>query len=352
MVQAEGPVPVQEFVFEKALLLFWKCFFQTYFFWGGQGIPLWLVAIYVAWTDFDPRGAEASPSLTSLGLSSGASFWPLNDEHPGAPGPPLDQAAAAERREEETDDGLGQADPELPVGNGEGEGERNAGSPSPPQQLHSGLEWQQRNPSGALPFDYSAPRLIALHPLPNVFAHFPPDFLYDFSYVYPFVYGTSAYVTPHFPYAAPYFAFSNPYTFHSATSSFPLFDPNRYVYSAPYNNPSFPNPDPHGDTWQLNWQRIHEEDTYYDETEDEECGGISEFNGLSFTGSVENFGPLGAGDLYEEFSFSGFSSSFLEDSETPSTSGLGSSARRCRDRSSEDEAAAKKPRWSNESDSD
>lgn len=295
-----------------------------------------------------------SPSLTSLGLSSGASFWPLNDEHPDTPRPRLGQAAAAERREEETGDGRGQADAELPVGNGEGEGEGNAGSPSPPQLLHSGPEWQQQNHSGALRFYYSAPRPAALHPLPTVFPHVAPDFLYDSPYVYPYVYSAPAlhlaypYVDPHFPYAAPYFAFANPYAFHFATSSFLLADPDLYLYSAPHNNPSFPYHDPQ----MLHWQRIPEEDTYCDETEDEEGSGIPEFNGLSFTGSVENIGPLWAGDLYEEFSFSGFSSSFPVDTETPSTSGLGSSARRRRDRSDEEEAAAKKPRWSNESDSD
>lgn len=272
-----------------------------------------------------------SPSLTSLGLSSGASLWPLNDQQPDAARPPLGQAAAAERREEETGDGLGQAGAELPVGNGEGEGEGNAGSPSPPQLLHSGPEWQQQDLSGALPFYYSAPRPAALHPLPNVFPHVAPDFLHDLPDVYPYVYSAPAhhlaypYVAPHFPYADP----SN-------------------LYSAPYNNPSFPNHDPQ----LLHWQRVPEEDTYCDETEDEEGSGIPESNGLSFTGSVENIGPLWAGDLYEEFSFSGFSSSFPVDTETPSTSGLGSSARRRTDRSDEEEAVAKKPRWSNESDSE
>lgn len=294
-----------------------------------------------------------SPSLISLRLSSGASFWPLNDERTDEPRPPLGPAAAIGRREEETGDGLGRADAELPVGNGEGEGEGSAGSPSPLQLLHSGPEWQQQNHSGALPFDYSAPRPAVLHPLPNAFPHVAQDFLYDFPYIYPYAYSTPAlhlaypYVAPHFPYAAPYFAFANPYTFHFATSLFPLADPNRYVYSAPHNHPSF-----HGDIWQFNWPRSPEEDIYYDETEAGEGSGIPEFNGLNFTGSVENIGPLWAGDLYEEFSFSGFSSSFPEDSETPSTSGLGSMARRLRDRSGEEEAAAKKPRWSTEDDSD
>lgn len=269
-----------------------------------------------------------------MGLPSGASFWPLSDDNPDAPRAPLGQAAAAERQEEETSNGFGQADAELPVGNGEGEEEGNAGSPSPPQLHHSGPEWQQQNASGAFPFYFSAPRLALQHPVPNVFPHVAPAVLYDFPYVYPYAYSAPAlhlaypYVAPHFPYAAPYFAFADPYTFHIATSSFPLAHQNPYLYSDP------------------------QEDAFYGETDNEEGSGIPEFNSLSFAGLVENIGPLWDGDMYEEFSFSGLSPSFSEDTETPSTSGLGSSARRHKDSSNEEEAVIKKPRWSNDGDSD
>lgn len=289
-------------------------------------------------------------SITSLGLPTGASFWPLNGDHPEQPRVLLGQAAAAERHEEEAMDRLGQADAELPVGNGEGEGDGNAGTPSPPQQLHSGPEWQQQNHSGAFPFYYSASRLAHQHPVPNVYSH--AAFLHDFPYAYsaPALHLAYPYVAPHFPYAAPYFDVANPYTFHMATSSFLLANLNPYLYSALYDNPTFPNSDPHAVIGQL-WQRDPEEDAFYDET-DEEGSAIPGFISLSFAGSVENIGPLWDGDVYEEFSFSGFSSSFSEDTETPSTSGLGSSARRRTDSSNEAEAATKKPRWSNDSDSD
>lgn len=295
--------------------------------------------------------------VTYLRLPSGTFFWPLNGDHPDVPSAPLGQDAAAERQEEETNDGLGQADAELPVGNGEGEEDETAGAPSPPPLPHSGPEWQQQNHSGAFPFYYSAPQPALQHPVSNVFSHVAPAFLHDFSYVYPYGYSASAlhlaypYVAPHFPYAAPYFPLANPYTFHITTSSFPLAQPNPYLYSALYDNPSFPNSDPHHVIGQL-WQRALQEDVFYDETDNEEGSGIPEFISLCFAGSVENIGPLWDEDVYEEFSFSGFSSSFSEDTETPSTSGLGSSARRRKDSSNEEEAATKKPRWSNDGDSD
>lgn len=288
-------------------------------------------------------------SITSSGLPPGTSFWPLNGEHPDTPTVPLgqDAAAAAEQREEEAIFGLGQADAELPVGNGEGEGEGNAGTPSPPQLLCSGLEWQQQNRSGALPFYYSAPRLALQHPAPNVVSNLA--FFNDF----PYAYSGSAlhlaypYVAPHFPYA-----FDNPYTFHIATSSFPLAHLNPYLSSALYHNPTFPNADPHGVYGQL-WQIDPLEDAFCDETDSEEGNGFPGFNSFSFAGSVENIGPLWDGDVFEEFSFSGFSPSFSEDTETPSTSGLGSSARRRKDSSNEEEeAVTKRPRWSNDGDSD
>lgn len=290
-------------------------------------------------------------SITYLGLPLGASFWPLNDDHPDAP------AAAAEPQEEETGDGLRQADAELSVGNGEGEGEGNAGSASPPQLLHSGPEWRQQNHTGA--FYYSAPRPALRQPVPDVFSPVAPALLQDFPFVYPYAYSDPAlhlaypYVAPHFSYVAPYFALANPYTLHIATSAYPLAHPNPYLYSALSDNPSFPTSDPHGVIGQL-WEREPQEDAFYDETDEEEGSGIPGFHSLSFAGSVENIGPLWDGDAYEEFSFSGFSPSFSEDTESPSTSGLGSSARRRKDSSTEEEeeAANKKPRWSNDGDSD
>lgn len=293
-------------------------------------------------------------SIIYLGLPSGASFWPLNDDHPDATRAPLDQVAAAERQEDETSDRLGQADAELPVGNGEGEGEENAGLPSHAQQFHSGPECQQHNDFGTIPFDYSYPRQALQYPFANVFSHVAPPFLYDFLYVYPYAYGASAlhldypYVAPHFLYALPDFAFASPYTFHIATSSFPLAHPNPYLYFAHFDNHSYPDFDHHGVIGQM-WQREAQEDAFYDETDYEVWNGVPGFNSLSFAGSVENIGPLW---VYEGFSSSGLSHSLPEDTETPSTSGLGSSARRRKNSSNEEEGATKKPKWSNDDDSD
>ncbi len=68
--------------------------------------------------------------------------------------------------------------------------------------------------------------------------------------------------------------------------------------------------------------------------------------------SVENIGPLSREDTLEEFSFGSFFSYFQGAPETPSTSGLSSSTRRRRTESNGQEAAAKRPRWSDESDTD
>lgn len=62
-------------------------------------------------------------------------------------------------------------------------------------------------------------------------------------------------------------------------------------------------------------------------------------------------GPLSA-DSLEDFSFSGFFSSFPDAPESPSTSGISSLTRRRREAGSGEETAAKRPMWSDESDSD
>lgn len=293
-----------------------------------------------------------SDPIIYVGLPSGTSFWPLNDDHPDGA---LGQDAAAERQEEETSDRLGQADNELHVGNGVGGGEENAGSPSHPQQLHSGPEWQQQNDFGSFPFDYSSRQWALQLPFHCVFSHDAPTFLQDLLYDYPNAHSAPSlhlaypYVTPYFLYALPYFAFANPYTFHMSNSSFPLANPNSHLYPAFYDYPSFSHFYPH--VGQM-WQREAQDDAFYDVSDYEDWSGVPGFNSCSFAGSVENVGPLWDGDVYEEFSSSGLSYSFPEDTETPSTSGVVFLARRRKISSNEEEAATKKPKWSSDDDSD
>lgn len=270
----------------------------------------------------------------------------MNDERPDAQGAPLSQDAAAEQQEDETSDKLEQADAELAVGNREGQGVENAGSPSHPQQLHSGPEWQLQNHFGTFPFDYSSPQLTLQHPFPNVFSHVAPPFLHDFPYVYPYAYSAPS-LHLAYPCVAPYFTYARPYF----APSLPVAHPNPYLYSAHYDNPSYANFDPHGVIGQI-WQREAQGDAFYDETDQEDWSGMPGLNSLIFADSVENIGPLWDGDVYEEFSSSGLSLSFPDDTETPSTSGLGSSARRRKKGKNEEETTTKKPRWSNDDDSD
>lgn len=292
----------------------------------------------------------------------------MNPENPDAPTLPEDPFASDEQQEEQTGDGLQEAEP--PSGNREGEGEESVGSPSPHQLLpllNYGMEWQQQDLSGPSLLYYPAHHPAVPHPVPNVFPYAAPAFLQDFPYVYPYFYNPPTpshafhfsypYVAPSYYLAFPYVAPSFPFAFHYA---FPPVYPNApHLYTDLSGNPyAVPYAAPHAyldgviEQLQLHQQRGPEEDGYYDEMEDEDRMEVPELVANSFMGLVENIGPLWAEDLFEEFSFSGFFSSSPGDTESPSTSGLSSFTSRRRERSNEEEEAAKKPRWSNESDSD
>lgn len=277
-----------------------------------------------------------------------------------------DPVAPDERQEEETVNGLREAEP--PSGNREGEGEESTGSSSPRQLLappNYGMEWPQQDLSGPFPLYFPAPRPAVPHPVPNVFPNAAAAFLQDFPYFYPYFYNVPApphvfhlsypYATPPYHLTFPYVATSFPFAFHYP---FPPAYPNAphlyadlsgYPYAVSYAAP-------HAYLDGVVEQLLHQQrgpDGYYDEMEEEDGMEVPEFNANSFVGLVENIGPLWAEDLFEEFSFSGFFSSSPGDTDSPSTSGLSSFTSRRRERSNEEEEeAAKKPRWTNESDSD
>lgn len=254
-----------------------------------------------------------------------------------------------------------EAEVEPPTGNDESEGEEPPRPPTPTAQqlpVYDGMEWQQGH---ALPFPvyyyapyhetYVIPALnLYAYPLPfgDPYSGLYYEFLYanhhaftstgfytQFAHLFPYVYAL--------PFGVPYAAsdpFAHPY-FHAFPSVDPYALPQAPLYPGFHDNP-----------YDVLYGHYDHFENMDDEDEEEEAGvEIPYFNATELVSSVENVGPLPVENSSEEFSFSCFFSSFPEASEYPSTSGISSSTRRISEESS-DEEAAKRPRWSPESDSD
>lgn len=277
--------------------------------------------------------------------SSGASFWPLNNERPDEgsspsyPAPPENQDSGMYAHQE--------AEVGPPTGNGESEGEECPRPPTPPAQqlpVYEGMERQQGH-ALAFPIYYYAPdhlNYAVPPPHPNAYPLYFADpytgFYYEFLNANHYVFHSADFYTQFacfFPYTLPY---DDPYTM-----------PHPYLYAVPSADPfAFPQA-PRYPGFHANPNDAL--DGHYDYDENMDGVEISHFNATDLVRSVENIGPLTLENASEEFSSACFFSSFPEASEYPSTSGISSSTRRCREESS-DEEASKRPRWSPESDSD
>lgn len=246
-----------------------------------------------------------------------------------------------------------EAEVEPPTGNGENECEEPPRPPTPiAQQIpaYDWLEWQQGH---ALPFPvyHFAPYHVtyALSPF-NPYAY-PLCFADPYSGLYYEFLNANHYAVPStgfyiqfahpfpyaFPMAVPYAVphpFAHPYL-HAFSSVYPYVLPQAPPYPGVYASP---------------YDVLYGHYDYFENMEEDEVE-VFHFNATDLVSSVENIGPLPVENSFEEVSFSCFFSSFSEASEYPSTSGISSSTRRSREESS-DEEAAKRPRWSPESDSD
>lgn len=230
---------------------------------------------------------------------------------------------------------------EAARGNGESEGEEGARPPTPSAQqlpVYDGIEWQQ---GGALPFPvyhytpYHVPYTV---PLPNQYAY-PLHFADPYAGLYyEFLY-------------APHYEFPSTGFYSQCACLFPYAFPLNQLYAVSHNylHP-FPSVDPYAFPQALTYLGFLDNhdalDGYSDYFENMNGGEISYFNVTGLASSVENIGPLPL-ENSPEFSFSHFCSPFPEASEYPSTSGISFSNRRCKEESS-DEEAAKRPRWSPE----
>eukprot|EP00064_Thunnus_orientalis_P017935 superscaffoldBa00003958_g18021 len=257
---------------------------------------------------------------------AGGLFWPSNNsaEHPDAERPSeedrvIDNPPLPSRDQEEEEeidvvglyeeDGLQAAEDEVQLGPDDGGGDRddgrdedgNAGPPSPPLQQFPpprfGMDLQQWAPA----FPILAP--LAVHPA--------------------------------VPFADP---FAGGDLIHPAPQPAPQPAPHPFLY--PFA----------GVAWHQQERPDEEEEPEIDVVGLDEEDGIEipelEVFGLGY---VENIGPLFLQESDEDDDICSCASCLEE---APSTSGLGSSRRRSREESDEEEAPAKRLRWSDESDED
>lgn len=246
-----------------------------------------------------------------------------------------------------------EVDVQPPTGNGESEGEEPPRPPTPTAQqlpVYNGMEWQQGYALSFPVYSYAPYHETYAVPPLNLYAYPLPfedpyaGLYYEFLYANHYAFTSAGFYTQFahlFPYALPFavpYAVSDPFA-HPYFRAFPSVDPYALPHAPPY--PGF-----HDNPYDVFYG-------HYDYLEYMDDDGVesSYFNATALVSSVENIGPLPVETSSEEFSFSCFFSSFPEASENPSTSGISSSARRVREESS-DEEAAKRPRWSPESDSD
>lgn len=261
--------------------------------------------------------------------SPGGSLWPFNN--PVVHSPPYDLVLPDYEDEE---DEVVVARPDIVDGPPAAEALRrqedpnvareNARLPSIPLQPiptpHDGMERPQQGhapPFPALyPDPYSFPYAVP-HPVPNAYSPaFPAAFPHAAS-IFP----------PAFPAGfPPAFLFTDPHAFALDNAA-----------------PAFPQPDP-----QIDQQSDPPTDSDYDS--DDEFEQLMDVYSGPDDYEYSEFSDTGDEQVVPVFNIGPEKSS--EDEESPSTSGLSSSTRRRREDSDQGEPAAKRPRWSEESDSD
>ncbi|XP_074492336.1 uncharacterized protein LOC141768176 [Sebastes fasciatus] len=278
------------------------------------------------------------------------SFWPLHNERPDVERPPDDPVLPDYEDEDEEEvglvwgddaDGLQEAEAEPQGGNGDGEQQ------VPPPYF--GLGWRQ-GPAAPFPVYYPV-----YYPVPYLLPYaFPPADPYGPPPANPFANLQADLPADYYGFPADPFIgppadpYGRPPTFPPA---YPFGDFQVDPHADPHGLPhSFPSADPHGGFEAIEyfeaveyfverhafWQHGEDEDHLEDHLEDWDDGD----NGIEFPIlEVEDIGPVCQYNPPEELS--------------EADSGPGPSTRRHReDSDGEEEAAAKRPRWSDDSDSD
>lgn len=302
--------------------------------------------------------------------TSGAFFGPLNNtERPDAERPEEnrinDSPPVPPHRDDENEDHGGFNQPNSRRGE-EREEELNHDDDraAPLQQFlppNVGMDWRQQGAAVEIPVYYPLPYADP-YAFPIVFPNAYPYALLNalphaLPYANPFA---PPYVRPYVPPNANPFAFAYdppylpPYTpRHAAPYVPPYAAPHAFPYAAPPANPALFHADPHGVLEQLIARNQHERleqdpgiDAIGVDEEDEIVIPELEVFGLGYP---ETIGPLTTAEC---LGFFRSDSSLEEEAVVPSTSGLSSATRRSREESDEKGAVAKRPRWSDESDSD
>ncbi|KAI9534855.1 hypothetical protein NQZ68_010241 [Dissostichus eleginoides] len=290
---------------------------------------------------------------------AGGSLWPMTHARPDA-ATPLDDPVLPEVDEEELGavgvaavDGLQEAQAEPHGGNGDSE----QPPPAAPSPVYYTLPY-------AVPYaapyavPYAAPYAVPYAAPYAVPYYVPYSVPYVVPYSVPYAVPSPYYAPCSNPYAYPYAApspyadryaypyaapspFAEPYAYPQAAAA-PAY-PHTALYADPPHN-AHPLDDVDNDGLDEYLHRYLDEQSSEDEDEDEE--EEIDVVGLDIPVlDVEEIGPLFPEDSSEE----------PEDAlvpGSPSSSRSGCSTRRCREDSEEGESAAKRPRWSGDSDED